>query len=67
MTTILMTGFVMMIVGVLFFAYFLPYIILAAMIGIPAYIIVNKYKERQQRKDMRMFGEYLDVRLKNDR
>ena len=67
MTTILMTGFVMMIVGVLFFAYFLPYIILAVMIGVPAYMIVNKYKERQQRKDMRMFGEYLDVRLKNDR
>ena len=65
MTTILMTGFVMMIVGVLFFVYFLPYIILVAMIGIPAYMIVNKYKERQQRKDMRMFGEYLDVRLKN--
>ena len=67
MTTILMTGFVMMIVGVLFFVYFLPYIILAVMIGVPAYMIVNKYKERQQRKDMRMFGEYLDVRLKNDR
>ena len=67
MTTILMTGFVMMIVGVLIFAYFIPYIIIAVMIGIPVYIIVNKYKERQQRKDMRMFGEYLDVRLKNDR
>jgi len=67
MTTILMTGFVLMIVGVLIFAYFLPYIIIAVMIGIPVYIIVNKYKELQQRKDMRMFGEYLDKRLKNDR
>ena len=67
MTTILMTGFVLMIVGVISFAYFLPYFVIAVMIGIPVYIIVNKYKEQQQRKDMRMFGEYLDVRLKNDR
>ena len=66
MTTILMTGFVLMIVGVISFAYFLPYIVIAVMIGIPVYIIINKYKELQQRKDMRMFGEYLDVRLKND-
>ena len=61
MTTILMTGFVMMIVGVLLFAYLLPYIIIVAMIGIPAYIIINKYKQVRKRKSMniKQYAAYL--------
>ena len=61
MTTILMTGFVMLIVGVLIFAYLLPYIIIVAMIGIPAYIIINKYKQVRKRKSMNIkeYAAYL--------
>ena len=61
MTTILMTGFVMLIVGVLIFAYLLPYIIIAAMIGIPAYFIINKYKQVRKRKSMniKQYAAYL--------